>query len=90
MNQIELSKKLGKSQSYVSKYLRGERGCSLKTARKLTELFGCNPLFWLEATPEQKAAIICPRKSDRRRRERRKAERRKNRDRRQQKGLSHE
>ncbi|MCF8094440.1 MAG: helix-turn-helix transcriptional regulator [Desulfobacteraceae bacterium] len=58
MNQIELSKKLGVTQSYISKYLRGERGCSLQTARKLTEFFGCNPLFWLEATPEQKHAIL--------------------------------
>lgn len=58
MNQIELSQKLGKSQSYISKYLRGERGCSLKTAKKLTEMFGCNPLFWMEATADQRRAII--------------------------------
>ena len=50
MTPTELSKFTGKTKAYCSYFLRGKRGCSLDTARKLTRLFGKNPLWWLEST----------------------------------------
>jgi plasmid maintenance system antidote protein VapI len=58
MKQIQLSKILNLSQGQLSKFLNGKSGCSLQTAKKLTELFGESPLFWLESTSEQRKNII--------------------------------
>lgn len=58
MKQNDLAKQLGVTQAYISKFINGHTGCSLKTARRLTDLFGHDPLFWMEATPEEIKSII--------------------------------
>ena len=58
MNQIELSKALGVSQSFISKFLRGERGCSLSLAEKLEDHFGQPAIWWMKSTPAQRRAAI--------------------------------
>lgn len=59
MKQRELSKITGLSQAYLSKYLRGDRNCSLKTAKLLTGVFGKDPIFWMESSADQRRAIMC-------------------------------
>jgi len=65
MKQTDLAETLGVTQTYISKYLKGYRGCSLQTAKKLSELFGKDPLWWMESTPDQRQKILNGSKSKR-------------------------
>jgi plasmid maintenance system antidote protein VapI len=58
MTQTEIANKIGVTQSYISKYLKGEIGCSLSVAKKFTDHFGGDPLFWMDSTSEQRRAAL--------------------------------
>jgi plasmid maintenance system antidote protein VapI len=58
MKQMDLAASLGVTQAYVSKYLKGKRGCSLQTAKKLSAMFGHDPIWWMESTPEQRRSVL--------------------------------
>lgn len=53
MTQTEITNKAGIGQQFVSKILAGLRRPSWKTAKKLAEATGTNPVLWLEGTPEE-------------------------------------
>jgi plasmid maintenance system antidote protein VapI len=58
MKQVDIAKSLQKSQAFVSRFFSGIGGCSWKTAKKLSDLLGQSPSFWMDATPEQKQAVL--------------------------------
>lgn len=46
------------SQQFVSAFLHGKRNCSLKTAKKFAAIYGCDPVWWMEATGRQRRVQI--------------------------------
>lgn len=58
MTQTEIAARLGVTQSYISKYFKGKLQCSLKVAKKMTELFGQDPLFWMDSPLEKRRSVV--------------------------------
>lgn len=58
MKQIEIAKKLKVKQPYISLILTGKRPMQWDLAKKLSELFGNDPSFWMDASPSEMETII--------------------------------
>ncbi len=66
--QTKLAKKVGVTQQFISKILRGKSRPSWPTAKRLAEATGTDPVLWLEGTPEEikQALSGYPEEKDRR------------------------
>jgi len=62
MDQITLSKKINKSQAFISMFFNDQTGCSWATAKKLSAVLGQSPAFWMDAASKEKWAVYAAQK----------------------------
>ena len=58
MKQIEIAKRTGLSEAFISLLLSGGRRPTWKTAKLLEAVTGVNAVVWLEAPPNQIRAAL--------------------------------
>lgn len=58
MTQIEIAKRIGKSQAYISLILSGRRNPSWQTALKLAELTNSDPVEWMNSGAEKRQKLL--------------------------------
>ncbi len=56
--QVKLANKIGKSESFISLILNGERRPSWSTAKILAKITNTKPELWLEGKPETIRTVL--------------------------------
>jgi len=57
MRQTDIAEYLEISQGQVSRFFSGKGGLRWENVKRLSELLGRSPSWWMDATPEQKEAV---------------------------------